>query len=336
MFKMIGGDGQEYGPFSAEQLRQWIAEHRANGQTLVQAEGTQGWKPLSEFPEFAALLAEAASRQAYPLSDLSAPDPDASVARMPSFPSRDGTTEEGFRVAGFSVGDCLGHGWLLLRQHFLLMSGATLVVWGVLTAASFATCIGALAALVISGALHGGLLLLFLRLLRGEQATFGDLFCCFGPPFVPLMLAWMVIHLLSSIGMIFCVVPGLFLKAIWVFGLVLIVDKRMEFWPALELSRRAVLAQFLPVAGLLFVAYLPTLIFVGYSSFSMSRHLLEAFGGGLGNLDWSTLQKSLEPLAGKALRLELQQQVVILLNLPFAYAAVLHVYEQIFGKRPVA
>ncbi len=331
MFKMIGGDGREYGPFSAEQLRQWIAENRANGQTLVQAEGAQGWQPLSELPEFAALLAEAASRQTSPPSEPSAPAP--SVAQLPSFSSRDGTTDEGFRVAGFSVGDCLGHGWLLLRQHFLLMSGATLVVWGILTAASFATCIGALAALVISGALHGGLLLLFLRLLRGEQAAFGDLFCCFGPPFVPLMLAWIVIHFLSSIGMIFCVLPGLFLKAIWVFGLVLIVDRRMEFWPALELSRRAVLAQFLPVAGLLFVAYLPTLIFVGYSSFSMSRHILEVLGGGLGSLDWSSLQKSLEPLAGKALRLEMQQQIVILLNLPFAYAAVLQAYEQIFGKR---
>lgn len=333
MFKMIGGDGREYGPFSAEQLRQWIAEHRANGQTLVQAEGAQGWKPLSEFPEFTAILSEAASTQTSFPSNPSAPTPDSSLAPTPSFSFADATPEEGFRVAGFSIGDCLGHGWLLLRQHFLLMSGAALVVWGILTAASFATCVGALAAMVVSGALHGGLLLLFLRLLRGEQATFGDLFCCFGPPFVPLMLAWIVIHLLSSIGMIFCVVPGLFLKTIWVFGLVLIVDKRMEFWPALELSRRAVLAQFLPVAGLLLVAYLPTLIFVGYSSFSMSRHILEVLGGGLGNLDWSTLQKSLEPLAGKALRLELQQQVVVLLNLPFAYAAVLQAYEQIFGKR---
>jgi hypothetical protein len=52
MYKIIGADGKEYGPISAEQLRQWIAEGRANAQTRVQAEGTSEWKPLSSFPEF--------------------------------------------------------------------------------------------------------------------------------------------------------------------------------------------------------------------------------------------------------------------------------------------
>ena len=42
----------EYGPVSPEQLRQWIAEGRANAQTLVQAEGSADWKPLGQFPEF--------------------------------------------------------------------------------------------------------------------------------------------------------------------------------------------------------------------------------------------------------------------------------------------
>src|SRR5512146_1780165 len=56
MYKIIGADGQQYGPISAEQLRRWLAENRANGQTLVQAESSTEWKPLSTFPEFAADL----------------------------------------------------------------------------------------------------------------------------------------------------------------------------------------------------------------------------------------------------------------------------------------
>ncbi len=56
MYKIIGKDGQQYGPVTAEQLRTWIAENRANAQTLVQADGTQDWKPLGSFPEFAADL----------------------------------------------------------------------------------------------------------------------------------------------------------------------------------------------------------------------------------------------------------------------------------------
>ena len=54
MYKIIGKDGQPYGPVTAEQLRGWIAENRANAQTFMQAEGAQDWKPLGSFPEFAA------------------------------------------------------------------------------------------------------------------------------------------------------------------------------------------------------------------------------------------------------------------------------------------
>jgi TM2 domain-containing membrane protein YozV len=56
MYKIIGKDGQQYGPVTAEQLRSWIAENRANAQTLAQTDGTQDWKPLAAFPEFAADL----------------------------------------------------------------------------------------------------------------------------------------------------------------------------------------------------------------------------------------------------------------------------------------
>ena len=57
MYRIIGADGREYGPISADQLRQWITEGRANAQTRVQAEGSAEWKPLSSIPEFAEALA---------------------------------------------------------------------------------------------------------------------------------------------------------------------------------------------------------------------------------------------------------------------------------------
>jgi TM2 domain-containing membrane protein YozV len=56
MFKIIGADGKQYGPISAEQLRQWIAEGRARADSLVQPEGQVEWKALNLFPEFAADL----------------------------------------------------------------------------------------------------------------------------------------------------------------------------------------------------------------------------------------------------------------------------------------
>lgn len=52
MYKIIGADGQQYGPVSADQVRRWLAENRLNARTLLQAEGSQDWKPLAAFPEF--------------------------------------------------------------------------------------------------------------------------------------------------------------------------------------------------------------------------------------------------------------------------------------------
>jgi len=51
MYKLIGTDGRMYGPVTPEQLRHWIAEGRANAQTLIQPAGNTDWKPLAEFPE---------------------------------------------------------------------------------------------------------------------------------------------------------------------------------------------------------------------------------------------------------------------------------------------
>jgi len=53
IYRVIGADGRQYGPATAEQIREWIAAGRANHQTLAQAEGASEWKPLGTFAEFA-------------------------------------------------------------------------------------------------------------------------------------------------------------------------------------------------------------------------------------------------------------------------------------------
>src|SRR5882724_2420231 len=57
MYRILGADGREYGPVSAEPLRRWIAEGRANAETRTRAEGAAEWKPLAQLPEFSLLFA---------------------------------------------------------------------------------------------------------------------------------------------------------------------------------------------------------------------------------------------------------------------------------------
>jgi len=61
MYKILGADQREYGPVTADQLRQWITEGRANSQTMVQGPDSTEWKPLSSFVEFAGVMPAAAA-----------------------------------------------------------------------------------------------------------------------------------------------------------------------------------------------------------------------------------------------------------------------------------
>ena len=73
MFKILGADQKEYGPVSADQIRQWIAQGRANGQTKAQVADSTDWKPLAEIPEFADALRAAASPRGQPSSPPGSP-----------------------------------------------------------------------------------------------------------------------------------------------------------------------------------------------------------------------------------------------------------------------
>jgi hypothetical protein len=52
MFKVLGADGKEYGPATADQIREWIQQKRLGPQSMVLKEGATEWRPLSAFPEF--------------------------------------------------------------------------------------------------------------------------------------------------------------------------------------------------------------------------------------------------------------------------------------------
>jgi len=66
MYRILGADGKEYGPISADLLRQWVAQGRANATTPTRTEGDTGWKSLGAFAEFSMLFAAAPAAYAAP------------------------------------------------------------------------------------------------------------------------------------------------------------------------------------------------------------------------------------------------------------------------------
>ena len=54
--------------------------------------------------------------------------------------------------------------------------------------------------------------------------------------------------------------PGLYLFVAWVFSVPLVADKRLEFWSAMELSRKVVTRVWFETFGLVLLAFLPVIL----------------------------------------------------------------------------
>ncbi|HZV34884.1 MAG TPA: DUF4339 domain-containing protein [Verrucomicrobiae bacterium] len=123
MYKIIGANQVEYGPISAEQLRQWITEGRVNAQTLAQAEGETGWRAISTFPEFASSFpAAAATPPSTPPGVPGAPQPAAfDSGRAVALSQMSGPAISLMVLGGLAIAGCL-YGIL---THILGMAAVT-------------------------------------------------------------------------------------------------------------------------------------------------------------------------------------------------------------------
>jgi hypothetical protein len=65
-YTIIGGDQKEYGPVTADEVRQWIAESRLSEKSLVKAESDAEFRALEKFPEFADVFAPKAPAPGVP------------------------------------------------------------------------------------------------------------------------------------------------------------------------------------------------------------------------------------------------------------------------------
>lgn len=332
LYKITGGDGRVYGPANEAELRRWITEGRLNGQSQIQAEGSTEWRPLATFPEFADALGLQGA----------APPPLSPISPAPGVP----VNPEVLAVEILAnrptvrVGACLSRSWNLLMSNFGLIFGATAVVWLIETVCERLPLIN-WGYLLISGPLYGGLYLILLRRLRGQPAAFGDVFSGFRLAFGQLLLAGLVSSLLQRLGLVcLCILPGIYLWVAWRFSIPLVVDKKLEFWGAMELSRKVVNRVWFPVFGLLLLAFLPTILVnlavdtkIGATSFSAVQQVLQAGSSDPQRMGQNLMQVLLQ--AAKAnLPLLALTKIVLLLNLPWALGALMYAYEDLFGPRP--
>ena len=247
MYKIIGADQREYGPVSSDQIRAWIREGRLHAQSSVKSEGTESWRMLSEFAEFAADLAFKAPPG---LPPLSTEPPKVSQMQAEALAS-----EILARDYDLNIGNCLSRGWNLVMSDFWPIVGVTALIMVILMVTN-AIYLG----ILLNGPLVGGLFVFFLKRIRGTRSTLNDAFAGFTTSFAQLLLGSLVSTILLAIGLFCCVLPFIYLAVAWKFTFLLIADKKIEFWPAMELSRRVVSRHWWVFFGLAIVLALVNLL----------------------------------------------------------------------------
>ena len=92
---------------------------------------------------------------------------------------------------------------------------------------------------ILQGPLMAGTFIFTANKLRRRPADLNDLFKGFNY-FVPTLVASLLISLFVLIGTALCIIPGLVVAAMYSFTYLFIVDKKMDFWPAMEASHAVV------------------------------------------------------------------------------------------------
>lgn len=94
-----------------------------------------------------------------------------------------------------------------------------------------------------------GIMLLGVKRARDETLEVPSIFNYFGM-IIPIMLAYVAMTIILTLGLILFIIPGIYLAISYAFVYTLIVDKGMNVWEAMELSRKTVTQQWFKFFGL--------------------------------------------------------------------------------------
>lgn len=135
------------------------------------------------------------------------------------------------------LGELLSKAWDVFLKNAAVLLSAILLTLVIAVVGSWFSM--GLAGLVLSGPLAYGLSLICLKLVRGESVEFNLLFSGF-QKFLPSFMAWLLISLFATIGLLLCIIPGLYVSIIFMLTYFYMVDQNLDFWPAMEASRKTI------------------------------------------------------------------------------------------------
>ena len=298
-YEMIGGDGEQYGPFTIQQLQDNLSHGRANAQTQIRETGSEGWQPLGQLLN---LSEQGQAHKPLGAAVLSDQPLDISLA--------------------------LSSGWALFKQHMGIMVGAGGIYFGILFAAIMVSAVIPFANIFVQGPLTGGLIILTLNLSRYDQADISDMFLGFKN------YGWLLlVTLVQGAVIVAAIVPGVIVLVV---GGLLPVMQAQQAGGTPELAGTSIallIVGFLLLLVLVMIAAVCTyfwLFLVADKRGEFGEALAAGYRAGKMNF-WSILGLSI--LLGLVVMVSaIPCGLGLIFSIPWSFAIIANAYEQIFSS----
>jgi uncharacterized membrane protein len=298
-YEMIGGDGEQYGPFTIQQLQDNLSHGRANAQTQIRETGSEGWQPLGQLLN---LSEQGQAHKPLGAAVLSDQPLDISLA--------------------------LSSGWALFKQHMGIMVGAGGIYFGILFAAIMVSAVIPFANIFVQGPLTGGLIILTLNLSRYDQAEISDMFLGFKN------YGWLLlVTLVQGAVIVAAIVPGVIVLVV---GGLLPVMQAQQAGGTPELAGTSIallIVGFLLLLVLVMIAAVCTyfwLFLVADKRGEFGEALAAGYRAGKMNF-WSILGLSI--LLGLVVMVSaIPCGLGLIFSIPWSFAIMANAYEQIFSS----
>ncbi len=139
----------------------------------------------------------------------------------------------------FRLGDYINRGWELFKQNIGGFVGFSFLYLVAVGGSGQIPYVGWLIQTLIGAPLAAGFFIVADKIAKGQTHEFNDFFKGFDH-MMQLVIGNLVMSVLIVLGLILLIVPGIYLAVAYGMFVPIVVFARMEFWPALELSRKVV------------------------------------------------------------------------------------------------
>ena len=152
----------------------------------------------------------------------------------------------------FKLGEYISRGWEIFKSNALPFIGFTLITFvglGIISAllppplgsGSFEdgqVGLGIVGNILLNLLIPGVYIVAF-QIARNRPTDFSDFFKGFNRA-LPILVLAIVSGLLVGVALLCLILPGIYLGIAYTFALPLLLDKNMDFWPAMETSRKLI------------------------------------------------------------------------------------------------